>query len=362
MQTLKLSVENVSGLENGAPTELVLNQSRASIGRASTMDWQLPDPARIISGHHLDITFDPVTEAYVVWDRSRNGTFLIGRTEKLTDPHPLANGDRIKVGHYVLRADLTAAPELAPSPMPGMHDRTVVDLSGAAQIPSDFDTGGVVLQQPGVAPSVAGLQVPMTPETEVQFPAPVQPSQPPQSPPPQDAWSPPPSPPASPPPPQPAPPPPEPVAAAPVDWQEFLQGFCRGARLPEGTNVEYPPEAFGAMVGAALRVATVEASRLQHSATPLGSINEDLERTYFADEEANPLAELPEPKAFAALFLRRNSGFKTGAPGLAGSLSASRKRYEAVVNALEDVLQDPRPETAELRRKLAQVFARAMRG
>ena len=54
---LTLSLRNATQLANGGPISLVLDRRSATIGRASSTDWSLPDPDLHISGRHCDILF-----------------------------------------------------------------------------------------------------------------------------------------------------------------------------------------------------------------------------------------------------------------------------------------------------------------
>jgi len=118
--TLTLVIRNMARLDNGMPTEFVLHQRGAVVGRAPTCDWSLPDPRNYISSRHLDVRFDG--RVYVVTDTSTNGTFLNGASERMREPRRVTHGDLFQVGHYEIRADLTGdaatAAEAAPVPAP----------------------------------------------------------------------------------------------------------------------------------------------------------------------------------------------------------------------------------------------------
>lgn len=115
--TLTLRIENFDKLEDGGPLWLTLEGRGASVGRKASMDWTLPDPARHISSHHFDVTFE--NGQYFVADVSTNGTFLQGQSHRLQGKHPLSAGERLVVGHYVIAVELgmgTAdAPQVAPA-------------------------------------------------------------------------------------------------------------------------------------------------------------------------------------------------------------------------------------------------------
>jgi type VI secretion system FHA domain protein len=105
--TLVLTITNVERLENGLPTRLRLDRHGAVIGRSPTADWSLPDPQHYISSVHCEIDFRD--SAYVLVDKSTNGTFVNGAQQRLAGPHSICPGDVIVIGHYSIKADLQGA-------------------------------------------------------------------------------------------------------------------------------------------------------------------------------------------------------------------------------------------------------------
>lgn len=139
--TLVLRIDNYDVLENGGPASITLFEKGAQIGRKGA-DWVLPDPARHISSHHFDITYSGGT--YWLTDVSTNGTFLQGQRYRLDGAHPIKNGDRFTVGHYVIVAELsgnaTAGSGMLQSPP------TSQPYGGAPQADDDpWDFGGGAL-------------------------------------------------------------------------------------------------------------------------------------------------------------------------------------------------------------------------
>lgn len=96
--TLTLTIANVDRLENGESPNLVLDKHGAVIGRSPNADWSLPDPKKHISYTHCEISYR--NGEYILADRSTNGTFLNGSSERMTAPHTLAGGDEIAIGNY----------------------------------------------------------------------------------------------------------------------------------------------------------------------------------------------------------------------------------------------------------------------
>src|SRR3984957_228731 len=105
--TLVLTITNVDRLENGLPTRLRLDRHGAVIGRSPTADWSLPDPQHYISSVHCEIDYRD--SAYVLVDKSTNGTFVNGDQQRLAGPHTLNPGDVVVIGQYSIRADLEGA-------------------------------------------------------------------------------------------------------------------------------------------------------------------------------------------------------------------------------------------------------------
>ena len=116
--TLTLMLRNASALENGMPTEFVLHERGATIGRADTCDWSLPDPHRHISSRHCEVRFRD--DAYWLVDTSTNGTFVNNSADRLPGEHRIEHGDVILIGDYEIDAQLsgsaTAADEVESGP------------------------------------------------------------------------------------------------------------------------------------------------------------------------------------------------------------------------------------------------------
>ncbi|PTQ65164.1 FHA domain protein [Sphingomonas sp. PP-CE-3G-477] len=112
--TLTLAIEGSRQLDNGSPSELVLDRRGAIVGRAATCDWALPDPTRYISSRHFEVRFD--NGGYVLIDCSTNGTTLATTGERLASPHRIADGDRFQVGAFVIGARLTGSAQARVDP------------------------------------------------------------------------------------------------------------------------------------------------------------------------------------------------------------------------------------------------------
>ncbi len=120
MTQLLLQIENYDRLSDGGPVSITIGPRGAQIGRSAGMDWVLPDPTRHISSHHFDVSF--ADGGFWVTDRSTNGTYMQGSQYRLGQPHRLASGDRLQVGHYIIVAQLVQGQPAAPPPAQGTTD------------------------------------------------------------------------------------------------------------------------------------------------------------------------------------------------------------------------------------------------
>lgn len=137
-----------------------------TIGRGSGSDLKLPDPDCYISSLHAAIDFQD--GQFVITDKSTNGTFynapdrLIGR-DRMT---PLASGDRLFIGDYVLVAAIREEAE-DEEVRPGRPaDSGSVEESADASQPSapDIDAQPFSLPWEHDEASSAGLDAPYEPE------------------------------------------------------------------------------------------------------------------------------------------------------------------------------------------------------
>ena len=104
---LTLTIRNAARLDNGSPLALVLDRRGATIGRAATNDWCIPDPSLHISSRHCEVKFDG--GQYLLVDNSTNGTFLLGQGARLAAPHGIRQGDVFVIGQFEVAAALDDA-------------------------------------------------------------------------------------------------------------------------------------------------------------------------------------------------------------------------------------------------------------
>ena len=123
MQRLTLKIENEEARSLGAASEFTVDRDEVSLGRKAGNDWVLPDNTRFISGRHVTIKRDAA--GFTLTDLSTNGTFLNGQATRLSGPHVLRDGDRVKLGPYILAAALEeVAPPRASAHAPARPGRS----------------------------------------------------------------------------------------------------------------------------------------------------------------------------------------------------------------------------------------------
>jgi type VI secretion system FHA domain protein len=132
--TLLLTIRNVEALDNGEATTLRLARHGAVIGRSPHADWSLPDAKNHISSRHCEISYR--NGAYLLSDRSTNGTYVNGDAARLSAPHPLRDGDVIVIGHYEIVVQAGEGPVEAPPPAPSVAEPAVASGWGTWDAPA----------------------------------------------------------------------------------------------------------------------------------------------------------------------------------------------------------------------------------
>lgn len=346
--TLTLRIENFDQLDDGGPLWVSIDQRGASVGRSRGMDWILPDPSRMISGHHFDVTFQ--NGAYWLTDVSMNGTYLHGQQYRLEGAHRIRPGDRFAVGHYVIMADLAGAdlqaptPQMPPESLPAWSQGAVDDDDPWAFAPA-FDTpvNPVGRREANafddVGQSFIPLQRPDNPEVpNVPRPAPRAPVE--------------------------GMPQPVPQAAVPAGptREDILGAFCDGAGLQLSDISAVDAEQLARELGQTVRVVVEETMRMLRDRANVKQFTRGGERTMRSATGNNPLKFMPdETQALEALFLNPQNGFVAGAEGIQGALADIRQHQIAVFAALQPalakVLEGLSPEEIENLGDEGKIFA-----
>jgi type VI secretion system protein ImpI/type VI secretion system protein len=173
--------------EGVAPEHREVTRDAFSIGRGTESDWVLPDPDRVLSKRHCQITARG--DGWVVRDSSANGTFLNGSTLETDLPHPLRDHDRLAFGKYELevrigdalrdepgeaplrfgvRSDGVNETRLTGDPFSSLVDDPLEAVRPSVGLPLDFDALNAddrVAENPYAAPD-------HTPDLQANFRAP----------------------------------------------------------------------------------------------------------------------------------------------------------------------------------------------
>ena len=232
---LTLQVRNIAQLANGGPLSVVLDRRSATIGRASSTDWSLPDPELHISGRHCDILFR--NGGYELVDNSTNGTFVNADAKRLSGPHPLRDGDLIRIGKYEVVARLGPPPG-APGRDPTIPPVAASPAPAAALPAGDDDIWNKFASSNSIDWKRGGFGAPAAAPTPVPAPVP-----PPVAATPAAPWE---APAAAPRPVAPAP------AMAPLAGGAALESFLAGAGM-ERDSVQHDPAAALHQAGTLLR-------------------------------------------------------------------------------------------------------------
>ena len=159
---IKLRVISDHYRELGEQRSRVFGVNGGTIGRAPDNDWVLPDPGRVVSGHHCEVEYRG--GSYWLKDTSTNGVFIndSGEPVSATGPVILRDGDRLTIGDYMLvvsvdsRIDFLPAAAEEHSAAKHLDEHIGADLDMDSLLGSRADTSGAY--QPR---GVFGMTVPI---------------------------------------------------------------------------------------------------------------------------------------------------------------------------------------------------------
>jgi len=125
--TINLKIDNLDALPDGGPLSYRSQGRGFEIGREHR-DWTLPDPNMFISGRHCEVRYEK--GGYWLYDFSRNGTFVNGSRQRIKNPHRLADGDRIQIGHYFVTVSIDEGEDapIGDDPLPPARAASVDDI------------------------------------------------------------------------------------------------------------------------------------------------------------------------------------------------------------------------------------------
>jgi type VI secretion system FHA domain protein len=126
----------------GGDTQRHLATGKLTLGRGSDNDWVLRDEERVLSKNHCVVEFK--SGVYVVIDSSTNGVFHNESLEPLGRGNSavLADGDRLRFGAFVLKAQFVADDPLPEAADPFLAVLRATDNRTSPAIPDDPFTAG----------------------------------------------------------------------------------------------------------------------------------------------------------------------------------------------------------------------------
>jgi type VI secretion system FHA domain protein len=377
---ITLRIDNFDQLPDGGPVEFSAGARGFDIGRETHLDWTLPDPNRVISGHHGQIRYE--NGEYWLNDISRNGTYVNGSPGRVKSPYRLANGDRLQIGHYYVSVQIAGGsqPEVA-APDPGGYQPMPAggDLwSTGDATPQAVDRRWFANQQRGSrAPDMmdqyfelpksrpSAGESPFGPDAGAGLPMREMPG----APMPQAAQMP-----QATPIPQAAPmpqsplgyPPAQPVGypmqqtgiapAVPAEGQggvpQFLAAVASAAGVPPQALVGRRPDEVAAEFGAILRIVTEQLTGLLLARAAAKQMTKSSNRTMIGSENNNPLKFIPDAGEAIEIMFRQNR------PGYLSASAAFRQGFEdvkrhevatyaAMQKALARLMEDLAPDNIE---------------
>jgi type VI secretion system protein len=159
---IKLRVISDHFRELGEQRTRVFGVNGGSIGRAPDNDWVLPDPKRLVSGHHCEVEYR--SGAFWLKDTSTNGVFINESEASVaeTGPVELQDGDRVRLGDYEILVSVDEQVDF----LPGAEELNSaakhldsgigapIDLNNLLQPRDSEDSGSISVR------NVFGLKVP----------------------------------------------------------------------------------------------------------------------------------------------------------------------------------------------------------
>ncbi|GAA4113800.1 type VI secretion system-associated FHA domain protein TagH [Aminobacter aganoensis] len=275
---ISLTIENVDRLPNGGPLSYSSDGRGFAIGRENR-DWNLPDPNLFISGLHCEVRYDRGT--FWLYDVSRNGTFVNGSDQRLSDPYPLSHGDRIWIGRYIVAVSIdeggahVAGNEWgdwgAPPPQREAPGHPARQPSHAAD-PFFADTAN------GQGAAGIAVQPARQPRSQPRAPA-QQVAQP-------------------------------PLHAPQLDANELLRLIAAGAGVSPEVFLQRDARDVAAEVGAVLRAVVDELALLLKARAAAKALAKSSQRTMIGGVDNNPLKFIPRSEEILEImFAQRRSGY-----------------------------------------------------
>lgn len=298
---INLKIDNVDRLPDGGPVSYRAQGRSFEIGREGR-DWRLPDPDKIISSRHCEVRYE--SGAFWLHDLSRNGTYVNGGSQRITAPHRLGDGDRLRIGRYLLSVEIADERGLSPAqagpamrPLPPAGGR-VAAMSGEAFFAADRN--GLYRPQPEAA----------------------------------------------------ARPPPANEAGRTPDAADLLRTLAVGAGVPAEIFLQRDPHEVAGEIGAVLRIVVEELGALLKARAAAKALAKSADRTMVGAAANNPLKFVPAAtEALDILFSRRRAGYLDARQSVEEAFRDLKAHeiatYAAMQAALARLLDELSPETIE---------------
>ena len=112
---IKLRVISEQYRDLGANRSRVFGVNGGTVGRAPDNDWVLPDPKRVVSGHHFEVQYHG--GGFWLRDTSTNGVFVNDSDDPASDQGrvELRDGDRLRMGDYEILVSVDARIDFLPA-------------------------------------------------------------------------------------------------------------------------------------------------------------------------------------------------------------------------------------------------------
>jgi type VI secretion system protein ImpI len=315
---ISLTIENVDRLPNGGPLSYSSDGRSFAIGRENR-DWNLPDPNLFISGLHCEVRYDRGT--FWLYDVSRNGTFVNGSDQRVTDPHPLNHGDQLSIGRYIVSVSIEADRDTGNdwgNPTPARH---VADYTGHPQ-PQFADPyfGGASNGQ-----SATGVAAQQPSQQRRASPPPVH---------------------------APAAPLPSVAPAPRLETTELLRLIAVGAGVSPDVFLQRDPHDVAAEIGAVLRSVVDELALLLKARAAAKALAKSSQRTMIGGVDNNPLKFIPRSEEILEImFAQRRSGYLDARHSVEEAFRDLKTHelatYAAMQAALSRLLTELSPDTIE---------------
>jgi type VI secretion system protein len=148
---IKLRVISEQYRELGDSRSRVFGVNGGSVGRALDNDWVLPDPKRVVSGHHFEVQYQG--GAYWLRDLSTNGVYVNDSEDPASRQGrvELRDGDRLRVGPYEILVSVDSRIDFLPAA--GEEDSAIKHMDsdighnldlGSLLRPRDHDESGSI--------------------------------------------------------------------------------------------------------------------------------------------------------------------------------------------------------------------------